>query len=98
MSPFTTTDFLRTSWAMWRMTTEAQAVMAMRLAGLAGFWALPPGESRRMVDEKSHAFTDSWMAGGRAMAGGATAGATVGAAMAPFSRRVSANRRRLYKS
>ncbi|MFN3211081.1 MAG: hypothetical protein ACE369_19200 [Roseovarius sp.] len=39
------------------IVAEANAVIAMRLWGMAGFWAVTPSENSRMISEKSFALT-----------------------------------------
>ena len=44
---------LRLAMQATQIGVEAQSVIAMRLAGMAGFWATPPEEMARMVSEKA---------------------------------------------
>ena len=90
-------DSMRLGWATARLAAEAQAVMALRLTGMAGFWVLPPGEQARMMSEKPAAFADAFMKGAAAMAKGANSAVAVGASLKPLQRKASANRRRLTK-
>ena len=41
------------------LAAEAQAVIAMRTLGMAGFWPVTKSENRRMVDEKLSALTQA---------------------------------------
>lgn len=88
-------DTMRLGWAMTRLSLDAQEVVALRLAGLAGFWVLPPGETTRMVAEKGPAFVDAWSRGAVALTRGATSSAAIGASLRPLSRKARANKRRL---
>ncbi len=91
-------DAMRLGWAVARLGVEAQTVMAIRIAGLAGLMALPPGEAMRMVEEKAPAFTDAWLKGAVAMASGAGVPAAMGVALKPLHRKAQANRKRLTKT
>ena len=90
-------ESMRLGWATARLMSEAQAVMALRLSGMAGLWVLPPGETKRMVSEKPMAFADAWLKGTMAMAHGASSATALGASLRPLQRKTSANRRRLTK-
>jgi hypothetical protein len=73
------------------MAAEAQAVIAMRLAGMAGLWPVAPQEGLIMLAEKVAAGQDATMAA----LGAGLRGASALAAMAPYRRRTQANARRL---
>ena len=90
-------ETMRLGWAMAQLGAEVQSVMTLRLMGLAGCWALPPGEAGRMVSEKSPAWNDAWMKAAQATANGATSVAVVDAALKPLHRKAKANRKRLSK-
>lgn len=92
--PFT---FLSNSWQVALMAAEAQAVIAMRLMGMAGVWSVPPSEKSRMVSEKLKAMNTS---NGEAIAAalrGGTPDQIMAAAIKPYRRRTRANTRRLTK-
>ncbi len=76
---------------------EAQAVIAMRMMGMAGLWSVTPAEDARMVSEKVHALTkaatDSTLV---AMAGGSPEKIAT-AAIKPIRQKTRANVRRLGK-
>jgi hypothetical protein len=91
-------DTMRLGWSMARLGLEAQTVMAIRIAGLAGLMVLPPGEAMRMVQEKGPAFSDAWMKGAVALASGAGVPAAMGLALKPLHRKAQANRKRLTRS
>ena len=78
-----------------RMIAEAQFVIALRLAGMAGLWTLAPGETARMVTEKQRAFAESALALTAAAAGGRRPEQVLDAAVRPLGRRTRANARRL---
>ncbi len=88
-------EVMSLSWRMAVMLTEAQAVMALRMAGFWGLWQLGPGEATRMVAEKMAAAGQSGAAAARAAAKGGSPAAVAGAALAPVSRRTRANAARL---
>ena len=74
---------------------EVQAVMALRLTGLAGWHRLPAGEAFRMVAEKPPAFAEAWLGWQKAALAGADLGAQGEAFARPLSRKARANRKRL---
>lgn len=76
---------------------EANAVIAMRLWGTAGFWAVTPSENNRMVSEKAGALTRAmWNANTTALRGGGL-DQIVAAALKPIRQKTRANARRLAK-
>ncbi|WP_259444865.1 antifreeze protein [Neotabrizicola shimadae] len=77
------------------MLAEAQAVIAMRLWGMAGLWNTAPGEMTRMVSEKGEAAVASARAAGRAVAQGKPATDVALAALKPVRARTKSNARRL---
>lgn len=79
------------------MMAEAQAVITMRLFGMAGMWQVAPGENDRMVQEKTHAILAAGRAAGRAMMAGHDAGAVALAALKPVRARTRKNAARLSK-
>ncbi len=91
----TPNDLWRVGYSYWRMMTEAQAVVAMRLWGMAGLWRVDPGENRRMVAEKPGAFLASGLAAARATAAGKRPDQIAAAAVRPLRRKTGANSRRL---
>lgn len=82
---------------MWRIGMEAQAVIALRTAGMMGLWATKPQEMTRMVQEKPTAMFDAWLAASRAAMSGAAPAAVMIAAMKPIGAKTGANARRLGK-
>lgn len=77
------------------MTLEAQSVIAMRLWGMAGLWSVTPAENRRMVSEKTAAFTRSGTAVAKALAAGQSFEKAAAAGLRPIRRTTRANSRRL---
>ncbi|MGP6086894.1 antifreeze protein [Antarctobacter jejuensis] len=76
------------------MTAEAQAVISMRLMGMAGFWSVSPRENSLMVSEKSAAFAKAMNAASMAAMNG---GDPMAAAIAPLRRKTRSNVVRLAK-
>lgn len=85
----------RAGWTLAMLGWETQAVMTMRLLGMAGAWSVLPTENARMVSEKAPAFADAAQAATRAAMGGARPEAIAEAWAGPLRRRTSANARRL---
>lgn len=88
-------DFLRPAMEATQMMVEAQHVITLRLAGMAGFWPMGQAENQRMVDEKVAALQESARAAMKTGMAGGTAGAVVLAAVKPLRRRTRANVARL---
>ena len=80
------------------MMAEAQRVIAMRVAGMAGVWKVSADEDTRMVAEKQQAAIASGQAMIKAAARGGSAGAVALAGMKPVRTRTRANNSRLTKS
>ena len=76
---------------------EAQAVIAMRLLGMAGVWSVTTTEDRRMVSEKVHALTKAGTEAGKVALRGGTPDQIAAAAIKPIRRTTRANARRLGK-
>ncbi|MBY5989456.1 antifreeze protein [Roseovarius atlanticus] len=79
------------------IVAEAQAVIAMRMWGLAGIWSVTPSENSRMVSEKAFALTRAATDAGTAALRGRRADQVVAAAMKPIRQKTRANARRLAK-
>ncbi|MEE4189408.1 MAG: hypothetical protein V2I76_13290 [Roseobacter sp.] len=88
-------SFFVNSMQMAMMAAEAQAVIAMRLWGMAGVWSVPPSEKTRMVSEKLRAATISNGAAVQAALRGGGPDQVFAAALKPYRRRTRANSRRL---
>ncbi|EYD72202.1 hypothetical protein [Limimaricola hongkongensis] len=91
----TPAELVRTSMTFWTLMAETQAVMAYRVMGMAGIWAVTGTENARMVDEKGPAFAEAMLAGSRAAWGGKRPDQIAMAAMQPLQRRTASNNRRL---
>lgn len=88
-------DFFAPAMEAGLMAVEAQLVIAMRLAGLAGLWPVAPEEGLVMVAEKVAAGQDALEAALRAGMRGAGPSQMALATMAPYRARTRANARRL---
>ncbi|WP_441869269.1 hypothetical protein [Phaeovulum sp. W22_SRMD_FR3] len=88
-------DAWKLGFEMTRMGVEAQAVIAMRMAGMMGLWATNPAENNRMVREKQVAAAASMMAVGRAAMAGESATNVMRAGLKPIGRKTASNARRL---
>ncbi|QDY68967.1 antibiotic ABC transporter [Qingshengfaniella alkalisoli] len=82
---------VQTSWMM----AEAQAVIWMRLMGMAGLWSVASSEQPRMFTEKVDAYMRAVAAAQRAAFDGASATRTAAVALKPYSSRTAGNVRRL---
>ena len=85
----------RIGWTFVALAAETQAVMAMRIMGMAGAWPVLPSENARMMSEKAPAFADAATAATRAVMAGAPPLAVADAWARPLRRRTKANARRL---
>ncbi len=85
----------RLSAQMGFMLAEANAVILMRLFGLAGLWNVTPFENRRMFSEKAAAARDSAFAAARAASLGRSPTAIAHAALTPVRVKTKSNVRRL---
>ena len=81
-----------------RITLESQAVIAMRMAGMAGLWRTGPAETARMLREKPEALADAWISAWMAGAGGARPDEVMQAALRPIGRRTRSNAKRLMRA
>ena len=76
---------------------EAQAVIGMRLLGMAGVWSVTPAEDARMVAEKVYAMTKAVTDASRVAMLGGSASDVAAAAIRPIRQKTRANARRLGK-
>ncbi len=76
---------------------DTQAVMTLRMMGMAGALPHAKTENARMVDEKGPAMTQAFQAATKAAMAGKSPDQIMTAAMAPVSKKVRANRKRLTK-
>jgi hypothetical protein len=77
------------------MLAEAQAVIAMRMMGMAGMWSVAPTETTRMISEKGAAYSSAMKAAGRAAMSGKRPDEIAEAALRPIRRKTRSNSRRL---
>lgn len=78
-----------------RIGMEAQTVIAMRLAGMAGLWDSPPDEMHRMVAEKAVAVVEAGNAATQATLSGMSPARAMQAGMSTIGRYTSGNVQRL---
>lgn len=97
-SPLSPHAYWKLGFDVWRMTVEAQMIVGMRLAGMAGLWTLAPGETSRMVLEKQDAFSDAFVKAGTRALRGQRPDQIMQAALQPVKRKTSSNSRRLGRS
>lgn len=96
MFPFMTQkQAIRLAQSSTLMMAEAQRVMFMRMAGMAGAWNVTPGEDARMVAEKSQAAMASGQAMMKTIMAGGSSGAVALAGLKPVRARTRANAKRL---
>ncbi|MCA1775042.1 MAG: antifreeze protein [Paracoccaceae bacterium] len=76
---------------------EAQAVITMRLMGMAGHWSVTPAEDARMVSEKVHAMTKAATDSALVAMRGGSPETIAAAAIKPIRQKTRANARRLGK-
>lgn len=80
-----------------RMMAEAQAVIAVRMLGMAGMLPSEAGETTRMITEKQAAFAQSGLAVAGAMLAGKTAMQAYGLGLTPIGRATRGNAARLLR-
>lgn len=90
-------DLVRTGSQVGLLMVESQAVVALRLLGLTGFWAVTPSETSVMISEKGPTLAKAASAATRAMASGKRPDQVLDAAVRPLRSRTRANVRRLSK-
>jgi hypothetical protein len=91
-SPF---DLWNGSIELATLMAETQLVVAYRMLGMAGLWAVSPRENQRMIAEKGPAFTEAAMAASRATMLGRRPDEILGAWVKPLRRKTRSNARRL---
>ncbi len=94
MSPF---DLLNFNLRLTALIVDTQTVMALRIWGMSGALPQRPGENLRMVQEKGPAMLKAFAAGSTALMAGKRPDQVVDAALAPLSRKVRSNRKRLLR-
>ncbi|MEM7721798.1 MAG: antifreeze protein [Pseudomonadota bacterium] len=89
-------------WALWSvglntwfLMAEAQAVIAMRMMGMAGYWNVTPTEDARMITEKMVAFPQAMLACSHAALSGKSSHEVAQATLRPLRRKTRSNARRL---
>lgn len=93
----TPADLMRLQVEWLQLMAETQAVIAMRLLGMAGMWSVTSSEDTRMVDEKAPAMAKSMMAASVAAMTGKRPDQIAQAAIRPLRAKTRANSRRLAK-
>lgn len=89
-------DWQKVALQGWMMWADAGAVIVLRTCRLMGGGQNAEYEARTMVTEKMSAMAEA--ATGLVLAGPVSGSTAARTAMAPFRKRVSANRRRLTKT
>lgn len=92
VTPF---DFLAPALEASTLLAEAQMVIGLRLAGLAGLWPMGQAETQRMLSEKLSAGLESAHAALRAGMAGDSLPDVAMAAMKPLRQKTKSNARRL---
>jgi hypothetical protein len=94
MNPFA---MLNLQAQMTALALDTQAVMALRLMAMSGAIPARRGENDRMVNEKAPAMADAYAAATKAVMAGKSPDMIISAAIAPLTKKVRANRKRLMK-
>ncbi|SDG91924.1 antifreeze protein [Sulfitobacter delicatus] len=94
MTPFT---FFALQSQFAALAVETQIVMSLRLMAMAGALPARPGENNRMISEKGPAMTKAFSAGTQAAFAGKAPEQIINASLAPLTRKVRQNRKRLMK-
>jgi hypothetical protein len=90
-------DFMQPAIEAAEIMAEAQIVIGLRLAGMAGFWPMAKAENARMVSEKLQAGIDMGHAAMTASLAGASPSQLAMAVMAPMHRKTRSNAKRLQR-
>ena len=98
MKYFTVFDLIRPAITASRIMADAQVVIGLRVAGMAGFWPMGQAETDRMVSEKLAASVEAIGAAMRSAMAGGTAADVAMAAMRPVRRKTKSNVRRLSRT
>ncbi|MGJ8609914.1 MAG: antifreeze protein [Octadecabacter sp.] len=93
-SPF---DYWANAIQLGHVMAESQAVIGMRLMGMAGVWSVTAGENDRMISEKMDAMTKGMTAAGAAAMRGKSPDQITAAAIKPIRQKTRANHKRLAK-
>ncbi|MEM5473816.1 hypothetical protein WNZ14_18945 [Hoeflea sp. AS60] len=90
-------DIWKTSMEMGSLALETQAVVTMRMMGIAGLWPVTKSENKRMLSEKLPAFAKAASAATSAALTGGRADQIVSAATKSLTTKARSNRKRLAK-
>ncbi|PWW01739.1 hypothetical protein DFR52_102403 [Hoeflea marina] len=93
-SPF---DLWRSSMELGALAVETQAVVTMRMLGMAGMWPVETSENDRMMSEKHPAFAKAATAATVTAMRGGRMDEIVSAATKSLTTKARANRKRLVK-
>lgn len=97
-APASSSEMLGAGLEVWHLVVESQMVIAMRLLGMAGIWAVKPDENMRMVGEKWTGFTDAALAAQSSVWRGERPDQVMVAAIRPIRARTYRNTRRLTRN
>ncbi len=90
-------DMWRVGAEMGTLAIEAQAVVTMRVLGMAGAWPVKSTENKLMSDEKPPEFAKAAVAATKMAMSGGRPDQILSAAMKPLTTKARANRKRLSK-
>lgn len=90
-------DLMSLNMKITQLLIETQTVMTLRIMGMSGAIPAHRGENDRMVGEKGPAMAKAMAAATKAMVAGKRPDQILSATIAPLSKRVSSNRKRLMK-
>lgn len=93
----TPADWWRATFQAGMIAAEANAVIAMRLWGMAGFWSVPATENARMLTEKLEASSKAVILANQALLSGKSPAVAAASALGPFRSKTRANAKRLGK-
>ncbi|MBY5931771.1 antifreeze protein [Tateyamaria omphalii] len=91
------TAMVTNAYSLTYLALETQAVMTMRILGMAGLWPVTRSENKRMLDEKLSAMTEAQWAMWRASLGLGGPSAVLAAGLRPLRVKTRSNARRLGK-
>lgn len=95
MRYFSVLDFMRPAIEASKIMADAQVVIGLRVAGMAGFWPMEQAETDRMISEKLIAGVDAAGAAMKSALSGGSPSDVAMAAMRPLRHKTKANARRL---
>ncbi len=97
MSRNTPFDYWTNALQVGYLMAEANAVIGIRMMGMAGVWSVTPAEDGRMISEKVYAMTKATTDATKVAICGGTADQIASAAIKPIRKKTRANARRLGK-